>query len=393
MPVRKLLSDVYEVGARDWSRRLFDEVIPLPDGTSYNAYLIKGSEKVALIDAVDPRTWNQLEENLKRFSNLKIDYVISNHAEQDHSGCIPDVLRLYPEAKVVTNAKCKSFLMDLLLIPEDKFIVVEDHQRLPLGGKTLEFIIFPWVHWPETMLTYLIEDKILFSCDLFGAHIADSRLVLKKEDNAEIVEPAKRYFSEIMYPFRSNISNNFQKILDLDIKMIAPSHGLVYEDPDFIINCYKEWISDRVLNKVIIPYVSMHGSTQAIVDYFMNGLRERNIEYQPFNLTVADMGKLAMAITDAATVVVGACAVLGGMHPLVAQVVYLYNLLRPKTRFVSVIASYGWGSKMLEQIQSMLYNLKAEVIPPVLVKGYPKENDFKALDVLLDEIAKRHKSI
>ncbi len=393
MSARKLTKDVFEVGAKDWGRRLFDELIPLPDGTSYNAYLIKGSEKTALIDTADPKTLQELTANLKKLKIEKLDYIISNHAEQDHSGSLPQMLSLFPGSKLVTNAKCKAFLMDLLLIPEDKFMVIEDRQTLPLGNKTLEFIIFPWVHWPETMFTYLREDKILFSCDLFGSHTADSRLFINKEREDEIKEPAFRYFSEIMYPFRSNIAGNFEKILALDIKMIAPSHGPVYSNPQFIINCYKDWTSEKVINKVVLPYVSMHGSVQAMADYFIDALMERGIEVMPFNLTVTDVGRLAMAVTDAATVVVGAPQVLGGMHPAAAYAVYLYNLLRPKTKFVSIIGSYGWGGKMVEQIQAMLYNLKAEVIPPVIAKGYPKEADFNALDKLAEQILEKHKSL
>ena len=161
MAVREIKKDVYYVGAIDWDRGLFDELISLPDGTSYNAYLIKGSEKIALIDTVDPSKKHELIENLQKLEVEKIDYIIANHAEQDHSGTIPEILELYPEAKVVTNPRCKDFLKDLLLISEDRFVVVNDHETLSIGDKTLEFILAPWVHWPETMFTYLREDKIL----------------------------------------------------------------------------------------------------------------------------------------------------------------------------------------------------------------------------------------
>ncbi|MFQ5883689.1 MAG: MBL fold metallo-hydrolase, partial [Thermoplasmata archaeon] len=161
MTVRELKKDVHSVGAIDWDRRLFDELIPLPDGTSYNSYLIKGSERTALIDAVDPTKQDELMSNLEKLGIEDIDYLVAHHAEQDHSGSIPRVLERYPNAKVVTSPKCKGMLMDLLLIPEDKFITVEDGETLSLGDRTLEFIYAPWVHWPETIFTYLREDKIL----------------------------------------------------------------------------------------------------------------------------------------------------------------------------------------------------------------------------------------
>lgn len=170
--MRQINRDVFEVGAIDWDRRLFDELIPLPDGTSYNAYIVKGSEKIALIDTVDPPKTETLITNLAEAGVEKIDYLISHHAEQDHSGSIPYVLEIYPDAKVVTNEKCKNMLIDLLNIDGQRFIVIEDGRELSLGNKTIKFIFTPWVHWPETISTYLKEDKILFSCDFFGSHLA-----------------------------------------------------------------------------------------------------------------------------------------------------------------------------------------------------------------------------
>ncbi len=153
MAVQEITSNVYSVGARDWDRRLFDELIPLPDGTSYNSYLITGSKKTALIDTVDPEKRDELIANLKKAQVTHIDYIIANHAEQDHSGAIPNVLEVFPDAVVVTNEKCKGYLQDLLLIEEEKFITVRSGETLSLGDKTLEFHFTPWVHWPETMIT------------------------------------------------------------------------------------------------------------------------------------------------------------------------------------------------------------------------------------------------
>jgi flavorubredoxin len=387
MVVRELKPGIYSVGATDWNRRLFDELIPLPDGTSYNAYLIKGSEKTALIDTVDPTKEWEIIGNLKELGINKIDYVIANHAEQDHSGSIPKILTIYPDAKVVTNPKCKDMLVDLLLIPDEKIITVNDRESVPLGDKTLEFIIAPWVHWPETMFTYLREDKILFTCDFFGAHLATSNLYVV--DEATVYEAAKRYYAEIMMPFRMAIKRNLDKIKDLEIKIIAPSHGPVYDRPEFILNAYKEWISDEVKNEVIIPYISMHGSTGKMVDYFVDALIKRGMTVQPFNLTKTDIGELAMALVDAAAIVIASPTVLIGPHPNIVYGTYLVNVLRPKLKVASVIGSYGWGGKMLEYIKEMLTNLKVDVIEPVVVKGYPKEDDFKSLDRLAEEISKR----
>ena len=338
--MRQLKPNVYAVGAVDWDRRLFDELIPLPDGTSYNAYLVKGSEKTALLDTVDPSKTDLLIDNLVNVGTNRVDYVVAHHAEQDHSGSIPDILMLYPDAKVVTNAKCKGMLIDLLNIAEDKFVTIEDGQRLSLGDKTLQFIYIPWVHWPETLGTYLQEDKIFFPCDFFGSHLATSSLFV--DDEAVVYEAAKRYYAEIMMPFRGPIKKNLEKIKALEIEMIAPSHGPVYDKPGFIMDAYKDWVSDQVKNEVVLPYVSMHDSTKKMVEHFVDALIERGITVRQFKLSVTDIGKLAISLVDAATIVIGSPTVLTGAHPAAAYAAILANALRPKARFVSIIGSYGW---------------------------------------------------
>jgi flavorubredoxin len=389
--VNEIKPNVYSVGAIDWDRRLFDELIPLPDGTSYNAYLIKGSEKTAMLDTVDPTKTSVLLDNLVRAGVERIDYIVAHHAEQDHSGSLPDVLLLYPDARVVTNAKCKAMLMDLLRIEEDKFITIEDGQTLSLGDKTLKFVFIPWVHWPETFGTYLSEDKIFFPCDFFGSHLATTSLFV--EDESMVYECAKRYYAEIMMPFRAPIKNNLKKMEQLQIEMIAPSHGPVYQRPKFIIDAYKDWVGDEVKNEVVLAYVSMHDSTREMAEHFVDALVERGIKVRQFNLVGVDIGELAMALVDAATVIIGSPTFLVGPHPAAAYAAMLANALRPKTRFFSIIGSFAWAGKMVEQLTGMLSNLKVEVMEPVVAKGLPKDEDFDALDKLADKIAAKHREI
>jgi flavorubredoxin len=389
-----LKEDIYYVGANDANRRLFDELIPLPDGTTYNSYLIKGSSKTVLIDTADPPKTDILLKNLENTGINSIDYIISHHGEQDHSGSIPSILAAYPGSKVVTNLKCKAELCDMLKVPDDRFIVVEDGEELSLGNKTLKFIFTPWVHWPETFVTYLVEDKILFSCDFFGSHYAfDAKEDLFVENTDVIYLPAKRYFAEIMSPFRTVIRKNLEKIAGIDVKILAPSHGPLYRGMDFITECYRQWSSDSVKNEVILAYVSMHGSTEAIAEYFGDALKKRGIEVKAFNLGDADIGGLAMALTDAATAVIGSPTVLAGPHPKAVFAAYLVKALRPKTKYLSVIGSYGWGGKMVEQLAEMLGSVGAEILEPVMVKGYPGDDGFKALDALADTILEKHKSL
>ncbi|MGD1004476.1 MAG: FprA family A-type flavoprotein [Methanoregulaceae archaeon] len=391
MVAREVCKDIFWVGALDWDRRLFDELIPLPNGTSYNAYLIKGSKKTALIDTVDPTKEYELISNLVKIGIEQIDYVIMNHAEQDHSGSLPMILEFFPDAVVVANEKCKDFLVALLHVDSNKFKVIGDRDTLSLGDRTLEFLITPWTHWPETQLTFLQEDRILFPCDLFGSHIATSDLFIK--DERTIYISAKRYYAEIMMPFRITIRGYLDKVRALDPTMIAPSHGSIYQNPSFILDSYFDWTSDSVKNEVVIPYVSMHGSTLKMVEYFTDALLSRGITVKPFNLSKTDVGELAMSLVDAATVVIATPTVLFGPHPQVVYATYLANLLKPKIKFVSVIGSYGWGGKCVDVITKMLDHVKVDVLEPVIVNGLPDEKAFRGLDRLADDILKKHKEI
>jgi len=390
MQIHNLTDNIYALPALDWDRRLFDELIPLPDGTSYNAYVVQGSQATALIDAVDPTKQDELLAALGNL-NLDIDYLVAHHAEQDHSGAIPAVLEKYPEAQVLSTPKGKPLLRDHLRLRDDQIAAVEDGHTLSLGDLTLQFLHAPWVHWPETMLTYLPERRILFTCDFFGSHLATSHLYA--EDEARVYEAAKRYYAEIMMPFRHQIRKHLARLEDMDIDVIAPSHGPIHRNTSFIMDAYRDWTSDRVKNQVVLPYVSMHGSVRAMVDYFTDALLQRGITVQPFNLTVTDVGELAMALVDAATVVVGTPTVLGGPHPSAVYAAYLANALRPKTRFASIIGSYGWGGQTVERLTSLLGNLKVEVLEPVMAKGYPQGEDFAELDALADTILKKHENI
>ncbi|MGF7118420.1 FprA family A-type flavoprotein [Methanobacterium oryzae] len=388
MKHRTIKSNIFFTGVIDWDRKLFDELIPLPEGTSYNSYIVQGSEKTALIDTADPSKKKEFLKNISKI-DTKIDYIISHHAEQDHSGLIPEVLNLYPDAKVISSTQCKEMLKELLLIDDSQFKAVEDGEAISLGDKNLKFIYTPWVHWPETMVTYLEEDKILFSCDFFGSHLATSDLFVT--DEPLVYRAAKRYYAEIMMPFRPFIQKDIEKLQPLEIKLIAPSHGPIYENPDFIIEAYKDWISDETKNEVIVPYVSMHGSTKELADYLVDTLIDGGLTVKPFNLTTADIGDLALALVDASTVVIATPTVLTGPHPSAVYAAYLVNALRPKLKFASIIGSYGWGGRTVDLLKGFLTNLKAEIIEPVIVKGFPKEEDFKNIEKLAEEIVRKHK--
>jgi len=194
-----------------------------------------------------------------------------------------------------------------------------------------------------------------------------------------------------MMPFHTSIEKHLEKIKGYEIDIIAPSHGPVYDKPNFILEAYRRWVFDPPKNIVVLPYISMHGSTQKMVEYLIGALADRGIMVKQFNLAVTDIGKLAMALVDAATMVIGAPTVLVGPHPNIAYAAFLANALRPKLQFISIIGSYGWGSKAVEQLSGMIPNLKVEVLDPVISRGFPREADFKALDKLANTIAEKHK--
>ncbi len=389
MPAREIRPGVYWVGAIDWDRQIFDELIPLPNGTSYNAYIIRGSEKTVLIDTVDPTKTDELFRNLADLDITSIDYIVANHAEQDHSGSLPIVLERFTGATVITNEKCRDLLIEHLHIPEERIRVIRDMETLPLGDRTLQFFITPWVHWPDTMLTYLQEDRILFTCDFLGSHYATSDLFVT--DEAAIYPAAKRYYAEIMMPFRKSIQGHLERLDAIGIAIVAPSHGPLYDRPSFILDAYRDWAGDTVRDVVVLPYVSMHGSTREMVDHLVGALIARGVTVKPFNLTRTDLGDLAMAIVDAATIVIGTPTVIFGPHPEAVEAAYVTNLLRPKTHYATVIGSYGWGGKAADQIAGMLNRLRVEFLEPVVIRGKPGKDEFAELDRLADEIVKKHK--
>jgi len=383
----EIKKNVFSLRVNHFNRKLFDSLIPLPDGTSYNAYLVKGEKYDVLIDTADPEKKEAFFDYISKVP--KIDFVIAHHAEQDHSGLILEVLKKYPAAIVVTNAKCKDLLMSHLHIPEDKFKVINDGDTLDIGGKTLEFIFTPWVHWPETFSTYIKEDKIIFTCDFFGSHLSTDKLYGEREN---IYEPMKRYFAEIMMPFRNNIKSNLEKLAKYEIELICPSHGPIHKDVNFALDCYKDWALNEPKNKALLLYVSMHGSTAVMANRLASKLQEHGVEVEKLNLEDADIGRVAMAMVDSATIVLATPTVLAGPHPKAIYAAYLASLLRPKVKFLAIMYSYGWGGKTVEVLANILSGLKAELVGQIGVKGLPMENEFKLIDELAISISDKHQN-
>ncbi len=377
MTGKEIKHGIYWVGAKDWNRRVFDALIPLPQGTSYNAYLVKGREKTALIDTVNPGFEKELVQKVKEVTDLiTIDYIVMNHAEPDHAGSIPFMMRMINKAQLITTQRGKKMAQIYYHIPEERIIPIKDGDTIDLGVKTLKCIEAPWLHWPETMFTYIPEDKILFSCDFFGSHTAFG---FYDDDIEDIIALAKRYFGEIMMPFRRLGERALEKIKDLEIEIIGPSHGPIYRNPGRIIDIYRQWTSGETKEKAIVIYVSMWGATEALIRTMVETLIAQGIEVSLYNLIHADTAEIAKDLVDSAALVFGAPTVLGGLHPLALYASHLVKALRPPLKYGVILSSYGWGGGAVRQALEILRPTKIEVVGTLQINGPPSDEDHQKI--------------
>jgi len=387
--IAEIAKGVHWVGVRDWNRRLFDALIPLPRGTTYNAYLVMGGDKTALIDTVNPGFERDMEGKVRQVVDPRdIDYVIMNHAEPDHAGAIPHMMSINSKAKLITSIAGARMAKGFYKVPDDRIRVVADQEAVDLGGKDLRFIEAPMLHWPETMFTYLQENEILFPCDFFGSHLVGG---LYDEGIEDLMVHAQRYFGEIMMPFRPMAERALGKIKDLGIEMIAPSHGPIYKNPRRILEAYWRWARGETKRKATIVYVTMWKSTEKMIMPIAGTLASEGVEVAVHDLTVADMGDLAKDLVDSRAIVLGTPTVLGASHPLAQHAAYLVKALRPPAKFGVILSSYGWSKGALRHIQETLGPSKIEVVGAMEVFGPPTEEDAGQIVEIGKGLAKRIK--
>jgi len=382
---------IFWVGVEDWNRRWFDALIPLPYGTSYNAYLVVGKEKTALIDTVHTAFADELIEKIGKITDpAKIDYVVMNHAEPDHAGTIPKIMALAQNSKLIVTKVGADMAKIFYDAPPERTVVVKDSDQIELGGKTLRFIEASWLHWPETMFTYAVEDAALFPCDFFGAHIAKSKLY--EDEVGDIVMPeAKRYYAEIMMPYPLAIQRALDKLKTLDFKIIAPSHGPIYRNPKRIVDSYETWARGPLLPKAVVVYVSMWGATEKLESTIVDSISSEGIETVPYNLLASDVSHVMRDLVDASAIVIGAPTVLNGAHPLAITMTEIIRAIKPRTRQVAVFSSYGWGGGAVKMITERLQQSGFEVIETLQVRGPPKKEDLEKAANLGKNVAQRIK--
>ena len=383
----KITEDLFWVGALDPNLKIFDIIMETKFGTSYNSYLLRGSEGIALFETVKEKFFDEHLEKIRSVINLEdINYVVVNHTEPDHAGSVEKILEYAPNATVVGSNLAIKYLTEIINKPF-KNKVVKDGEILSLGNKTLKFISAPQLHWPDTMYTYVIEDETLITCDSFGAHYCDER-VLKSaiEDSKEddYIEAYNYYFRMIMGPFKPFVLKALDKIKDLDLKFICPGHGLVLDNNNIekYMNLYKEWCQSvkRKKQSIVIPYVSAYGYTEEIAQEIKKGIESSNfdVDILMYNLVTADMNEVLSEINQCSGLLLGSPTLLSDTLPQIWTILTSLNPVIHKGLSASCFGSYGWSGEALKNINERYKQLKLNVVSePLGIIFKPSENNLK----------------
>ena len=381
MAAIKILPGIYSVGAVDWNVRNFHgHTYTTQRGSSYNAYLII-DEKVALIDTVYGPFAQELISNIKEIIPLeKIDYIIANHVETDHSGALPSLMPLCPNAKILGTAKCKEGLYKHYYQNWD-FQIVKTNDELKLGNRTLSFLEAPMIHWPDSMFTYCPQDALLMPNDAFGQHFAASEKFDDQVDQCSLMEEAEKYYANILWPLGGVILRKIQELSDLNIpiKMIAPSHGIIWrKDPGKIINSYVSWAKGETKNKVVIAYETMWGATSKMANKIADALIASGVEVKLYNVAESDRTEIITQMLSAKGFLFGSSTHDNDMLPNIAAFLEIVKGLKPKERKIGFFGSYGWAGGSIKEMQEMLKDSGAqETVPGVSSKYTPDVSELE----------------
>ena len=384
MKAKKIKENIYWVGAIDWDVRNFHGY-STQRGTTYNAYLII-DEKITLIDTVKHSFTNEM---LARISNIidpsKIDYIVSNHVEMDHSGALPRMLELAPNATIITCPNGDKGLKAHYK-KDWNFKIVKTNDKISLGNRSLEFVLTPMVHWPDNMVAYMPEEKILFSNDSFGQHYASSERFDDECPPDIIMEEAKKYYANIVLPYGKAVQKELEAVSALDIKIIAPSHGVIWRSNlDKIIPLYQIWSKNETSKKAVIIYDTMWHSTEIMANALMEVFEEKGFNTSMRNLQFNHISDIMSELIDAEYICVGSPTLNSTMMPSVAGFLTYMSGLAPKNRKAISFGSYGWGGKTMDEINNFFNKSGFEIIGSEKIKYIPSEKDLDEFKIKLSK--------
>ena len=389
----KVLENVFWVGAVDWNVRNFHGfTYSTHRGTTYNAYLIV-DDKTALIDSVYGPFASEMIERIKAVVDpSKIDYLVANHVETDHSGAISEILRLAPKTKLLGTARCKEGLQKHYFGDWD-FQVVKTGDEVKLGKRTLRFIEAPMLHWPDSMFTYVEKDALLLPNDAFGQHLATSKRFDDEVDEKMLMDEAAKYYANILWPFNQLILRKIDEIqkMGLKINMIAPSHGIVWRsNPGKIVEAYVRWSKGEAKGRILVVYDTMWNSTEKMAKAMIEGISSEGVETMLFRLPFSDRGDILKELLDAKGILIGSSTINNGVLPTVAPFLEELQGLRPKNKVAAAFGSYGWGGGAVKTIEEKLKNAGIEIVAPALtVKWVPDANEIQRCFEFGKEFAKK----
>jgi len=368
------------VGVVDWNIRDFHGYIT-SRGSTYNAYLIS-DEKIALVDTVKINFCNELIEHISELTGIeKIDYIIVNHVEMDHSSSLPIIAKLAKNAKIISSQRGKDALIEHYGADFNTVETVKTGDELKLGKRTLRFIEAPMLHWPDSMFTYIVEDKILMPNDAFGQHYAGSGRFNDEVDQCELLEEAKTYYANILMPFAPLITRKIQEVVQMGIPIdiIAPSHGVIWrKDPSQIITAYLNWSSGAAKQKAVVVFDTMWGSTDKMARAIADSIASDGVEVKLLKLRATDNTDVVTEILDAKAVAVGSPTLNNQMFPSVSSFLTYITGLKPKGKIWGFFGSYGWGGGAVRDMVEMAKKAGFEVLEPSIDAKYvPDKEDLK----------------
>jgi len=388
-----IADNIYWVGVVDWNVRTFHgHTYSTNRGTTYNAYLIL-DDKITLVDTVyGPFAKEMIEKIREIIPPEKIDYIIANHVETDHSGALPELLKLCPKAKIYGTAKCKEGL-DKHYYGNWNFQIVKSGDKLKLGKRILTFVEAPMIHWPDSMFTYLIEDQILMPNDAFGQHYATSERFDDQVDQYALMDEAEKYYANILWPLGTLISKKIDEVIKMKIpiKMIAPSHGIIWrKDPMKIVNAYISWTKNAAEPKVVVAYETMWGATEKMANKIVEGIADSGVDVKLFDITSADRTEVIKAMFEAKGYIVGSSTHDNDMLPTIAGFLHFVKGLKPRNRIGCVFGSYGWAGGAVKSVENIFKEVGIDLVQSSLsIKYVPNEKELQQCYEFGKEFAKK----